>query len=208
MGGITGRLERAGRGDNVLGLDLSFRRVDQKGASIRGSGRVRDFHAGADGGVHLACVFDQIVCNTLFAGEFVGSAAIELKVGKAIVPGRAIGHQRIPAARAPCFGNTVFFKDEVFDAVIAEMFAHGDSGLAASDHKGVYFFNRHVLHPFSQVHSGRAGFETEKHLGTWHMDQAAGWRAEAACLSNSEPEDAFRRPLRVFPKTSHTILFC
>ena len=64
---------------------------------------------------------------------------LELQAGEAVVPDRAVGHQGIPAAGAPGFGDTVAFQHQVRHAELAQVFAHGHPGLAGADHQGIDF---------------------------------------------------------------------
>ncbi|MNP42783.1 hypothetical protein D3C76_1365700 [compost metagenome] len=63
------------------------------------------------------------------------------------MPGRTIGHQRIPAAGAPALGDTVALQHQVRHAELAQVFTHGYAGLAGADNQGIYycFFNGHLL---------------------------------------------------------------
>ncbi|MNN40429.1 hypothetical protein D3C81_1545040 [compost metagenome] len=57
------------------------------------------------------------------------------------MPGRAIGDQRIPAPGAPGFGDAIALQDEVRNAKLGQVLAHGHAGLTGSDDKRIYFFD-------------------------------------------------------------------
>ena len=57
------------------------------------------------------------------------------------MPGRTIGNQRVPSFRAPPFGNSVPLQDEVRHAAVAQVLAHGQTGLAAANNQRLYIFS-------------------------------------------------------------------
>ena len=61
---------------------------------------------------------------------------------------RAIGDETVPSGCAPAFGNPVFFKDDMVDALIAEMCAHSKTCLPGADNNCVCLFCCHRRKPF------------------------------------------------------------
>ncbi|MDT4863763.1 hypothetical protein FQZ97_984840 [compost metagenome] len=62
------------------------------------------------------------------------------------MPGRTVGNQRIPAPRAPGFGDPIALQHEVRHPEFAQVLTHGHAGLTCANDKRIYFyfFNRHA----------------------------------------------------------------
>ena len=103
--------------------------------------------AGADGRGDPFGVADEIVDHLVAAGEAVRVDAGDRQAGQPVVPGGAVGVQAIPALRAPAFGDAVAFEDEVGEAALAQLLAHGQAGLAGADDERFDCFNRHGMTP-------------------------------------------------------------
>lgn len=55
------------------------------------------------------------------------------------MPGRPVGHQRVPATTAPGLGNAMLFKDQVLNAKTAQMLAGGHARLACANDERIDF---------------------------------------------------------------------
>ncbi|MCY1409681.1 hypothetical protein D9M71_250370 [compost metagenome] len=104
------------------------------------------FHAGTHRRVEFSGIGFEVLGNLIFRCKGIGVQAVEGQAREAVVPGRAVGHQRIPTAGAPGFGDTVFLQDQVRHTEPAQVFTHGHAGLTGADNKRVYlyFFHCHV----------------------------------------------------------------
>src|SRR5699024_5574606 len=90
-----------------------------------------------DGGIEFLRVGFEIRRDLILGGEGIGSKPIEFQARGAIVPCRAICNQRVPTARAPRFGDSATFEDEMRDAERAQVLANCDTGLTSANHKGI-----------------------------------------------------------------------
>src|SRR5258708_30341114 len=129
-----GALEGPSRDHYAIGLDRAPRCFDGEALAPRIAHDLLHFHAGADRRFKLLRISDEIVRDLLLRREGVGVKVGELEIGETIVPGGAIGNQRIPASRAPALGDTSAFQHEMRHAKLAQMFAHGDAGLTGADY--------------------------------------------------------------------------
>jgi hypothetical protein len=134
-------LERPGGGNYAGGFDHAVRGFYAETRSANIPFHFRDLHAATDGRRDQFGVSDKIVRDPFLGGKGIGIDIGELQTGKSIVPGRTVGHQRVPSFRAPAFGNSATLQDEVRHAAVAEVLAHGQTGLAAANNEGLYFFN-------------------------------------------------------------------
>ncbi|MNO84533.1 hypothetical protein D3C76_758760 [compost metagenome] len=131
-------LERAGGGDHAVGANHAFIGFDGKTGAVAVAQHFLHFDAGAYGQVVLAYVLLEVVGHLVLAGEGVG-VEVEFQAWEAVVPDRAVGHQRVPAASAPGLGDAVALQHQVRHAKLAQVFAHGHAGLAGADDEGVDF---------------------------------------------------------------------
>ncbi|MNC20460.1 hypothetical protein D3C75_684080 [compost metagenome] len=131
-------LERAGGGDHAVGANHAFIGFDGKTGAVAVAQHFLHFDAGAYGQVVLAYVLLEVVGHLVLAGEGVG-VEVEFQPREAVVPDRAVGHQRVPAAGAPGLGDTLALQHQVRHAKLAQVFAHGHAGLAGADDEGVDF---------------------------------------------------------------------
>ncbi len=106
----------------------------------------RHLDAGADRRRDLLRIGDEIVRHLLLRHEGIGIAG-KRHVGKPVVPGRPVGDQRVPAVRAPAFGDPVALEHDMRDARPAQMLAHGDAGLAGPHDDDLGLLDRHVPTP-------------------------------------------------------------
>ncbi|MNZ86929.1 hypothetical protein D3C78_1057730 [compost metagenome] len=138
-------LEGTGCHHHLVGLDHALRGFDGKARPTAVALDLLHIHAGAYRCVELAGIGFEVIGDLFLAGKGVRVQALELKSREAVVPGRAVGHQRIPAPRTPGFGDAVALKNQVRDAQSAQVFTHGHAGLTGADDKGIYvsFFNCH-----------------------------------------------------------------
>ncbi|MNP21117.1 hypothetical protein D3C76_1137240 [compost metagenome] len=131
-------LERAGGGDHAVGADHALVGVDGEAGAVAVAHHALDFDPGAHRQVVFAHVLLEVVGHLLLAGKGVG-IEVEFKPGKAVVPDRAVGDQRVPAPAAPGFCDAVALQYQVRYAEFAQVFAHGHAGLASAHHEGVDF---------------------------------------------------------------------
>ena len=140
-------LERPGRRDHIGRLDRPLRGFGAKTRPARGAGDLQDLGPAADGRADPFGIGDEIIGHPVLAGKSIGGDVGEVHARKAVMPGRAIGHQRIPAFRSPAFGNAVPFKNKVRDPVAAQMLAHRDSGLPGAHDQHLGPFDCHTSSP-------------------------------------------------------------
>jgi hypothetical protein len=57
------------------------------------------------------------------------------------MPCGAVGDQRIPSFRAPALGDPIALDDQMTRSVFAQMFAHRQAGLTATDDERLHFFD-------------------------------------------------------------------
>jgi hypothetical protein len=138
-------LERPGGGHHPVGFDHAIRRFDAEPGPANIPLHFPYLHAATDGGGDLLGVGDKIIRNLRLGGEGIGIDIGKLHVRESIMPGRTIGNQGIPSFRAPAFGNPVPLQNEVRHAAVAQVLAHGQTGLPTANDERVYFFNRHLL---------------------------------------------------------------
>ncbi|MNZ48873.1 hypothetical protein D3C78_666260 [compost metagenome] len=131
-------LERASGNHDIFCFDHSI-------GGFHGEARATDItlylghlDAGAYRGVEFFRVGFEVIGHLVFAGEGIGIEAVEFQAREAVVPGRAIGNQRIPTTGAPGFGDTVALYHQVRHAESAQVFAHGHTGLPGAHYKRVY----------------------------------------------------------------------
>ena len=136
-------LEGAGGGDHIAGLDHPGRGLHLKARTFGVAADVHHLDAAADRGGDLGGVIDEIVRNRVFARKCVW-VACEFQPRKAVVPGRAIGHQIVPPPRAPFLGDARPLQHQMWDSVFGQMFTHGDSSLPCADHKDFDCLNGHA----------------------------------------------------------------
>ena len=104
-----------------------------------------DFDTRTHRGIHHVRIILDIFCDAPFANERIRCIAFELKVGKAVVPHRAVGDQSIPARCAPRFCNPVFLKNQMRYTLSAQMFAKRDARLPRAHDQRIYLFNRQTI---------------------------------------------------------------
>ena len=74
----------------------------------------RDLDTAADGGLDLLCDGFEIFDDPVLGGKAVGINVGEFQTGKPVMPGRAVGDQRVPSFRAPALGNPVPLDNEMW----------------------------------------------------------------------------------------------
>ena len=136
-----GRDRRALKGSggryDPLRLNHPLGGVDTKARSPGETFGAVHLHPGTDRRIEAAGIGGKIVRNLLFADKAIRRAVREHHPRKPIVPGRAVGHQRIPAPAAPGLGNTLFLQHQVGNIQPGQMLAHGDARLPRADHQGI-----------------------------------------------------------------------
>ncbi len=130
--GMTAFLERSGRGDDPVGLEPGVGGVDGEARTARIALDLRHLDPGADGRFDLPRVGLEVRRRRVLRGQGVRVEAVDGAVREPVVPGGAIGHQRVPPLRAPALGDAVAPEYEVRDPEPAPVFAHGHAGLAGA----------------------------------------------------------------------------
>lgn len=135
------------------GGDHHMARFDQPGtgddAEARAVGITLDaLHVdpGADRRIEFFRIGFEVVRHLLLGGKGVRVQACEFQAREAVVPGRTIGNQRIPASRAPRLRNTVALQHQVRHPEFAQVLTHGHAGLTGTHNKRINLdcFNGHV----------------------------------------------------------------
>ena len=129
-------LERPRGRDHVAGLDHALGRFHREARPALVARDPPDLHAGAHGRLDLADIVLEVVGHLVLAGKAV-AVALELQARKAVMPGRPVGHQRVPAPRAPGLGDALALQHQVLYAKLAQVFAGRDAGLPGTDHERV-----------------------------------------------------------------------
>jgi hypothetical protein len=94
--------------------------------------------------VELAGVGLEVLGDSLMGDERVGVGVEVFHAGEAIMPGRSVHDQGVPPPGAPPLGDAAPLEHEVGHASPGEVFAHRDTGLAASDDEHFrLLLNRH-----------------------------------------------------------------
>ena len=130
-------LKRPGGRYDPLRFNHPLRGVDTKARPSDEAFGAENLHPGTDRRIEAAGIGGKIVCHLLFADKAVCRAVREHHPREPIVPGRAVGDQRIPASAAPGLGNTLLFQHQVGDIQPGQMLAHGDARLPRADHQGI-----------------------------------------------------------------------
>ncbi|MNH13271.1 hypothetical protein D3C79_728390 [compost metagenome] len=131
-------LERTGGDHHVVGFDHTVRGFDGEAWTTDVALNLGHLDAGTHRCIEFFCIGFEVVGHLVFGGEGIRVQAIEFKAGETVVPGRAIGNQRIPTTGAPGFGDTVALYHQVRHAESAQVFAHGHTGLPGAHYKRVY----------------------------------------------------------------------
>ena len=132
-----GALERAGGGHHVSGLDHARRGGYLEAGAPDMALHLLHFDAGTHRGVEHFDIGLEVVGHALLGREGFGGDALEFQAGEAVVPGRAVGDQRVPALRTPALGDAAALQHDMRHAHQGQVFAHGDAGLASADYQGV-----------------------------------------------------------------------
>jgi hypothetical protein len=86
-------------------------------------------------------MIDEIFDELVLGREDVLGHGFDPAAGQAVMPGRAVGAQRVPARGAPAFRNPALFQNHMADAKIAQMLAQRDPRLARADDDRIYLFH-------------------------------------------------------------------
>ncbi|MNH08671.1 hypothetical protein D3C79_680950 [compost metagenome] len=132
-------LERAGGDHHLLRFDHPVAGLHGETRAVAVTHHLGDIDTGADRRVELAGVGFEVVGDLVLASEGVRGQALEFQAREAVVPRRAVGHQRVPAAGAPGFGNALALQHQVRHAQAAQVFTHGHTGLPGANYKRIDF---------------------------------------------------------------------
>ena len=135
-------LERPGGGHDAAGVEHPVGRVDAEPEPAGVPADLPHLHAAAHRGLDPPGVGDEVVGDLLLGREAVG-VAVEGEAREPVVPGGSVGHQRVPARRAPALRDPAPLEHDVGHAVAAQVLAHRQPGLAAADDDGVGGLYRH-----------------------------------------------------------------
>ena len=133
-------LEWSGGNYYLCGFDYAIRSFNGKARAVGITHYLLHLYAGADRGVELLGIGFEIIGNLLFRCKCVGVQIFEFQTRKAIVPGRAVGNQRIPSSRTPGLCNAVAFQHKVRHALFTQVFTHGNASLTGTNHKCIYYY--------------------------------------------------------------------
>ena len=138
-------LERPGGHHHLVGLDQAHGGLHRKARATFVAFDLEHFDTGTNGRVDLLGIGLEVGRHLILAGEGVGIQAFEFQAREAVVPGRAVGHQRVPATGAPGFGDAVAFQHQVLHPEAAQVLTHGHAGLTGAYYKRINsgFFNGH-----------------------------------------------------------------
>src|SRR3569623_3246295 len=136
-------LKRAGRSDDVICFERAMGRLNPETWRAVQSLDLLHLNTTANGCGNLLGVILEILRNPLLRCEGIGVDIGEFHVRISIVPCRAVRHQRIPPLGSPAFRNAVALEHNVRDASFAQMIAHCNYDLAATDNDCVDFLNWH-----------------------------------------------------------------
>jgi len=140
-------LERAGRGDQVGGVYRAVGSLDPEAGPVGMAERTLDLDAAADRCCDLGGIGGEVVGDPVLRREGVGVQVGELEAGEPVMPGRAVGDQRIPSLRPPPLGDPPAFEDQVRHVVAAQVLARGDPRLSAADDQRLHLFDCHAPFP-------------------------------------------------------------
>ena len=148
-------MEGARRHHHAARLDLALGGLDAEARTAHQLLDLAHLDAAADRGIDHPGVVDEVIGDLLLRDEVVGMGAGKLHPGKAVMPGRAVGDQRVPSLGAPALGDAVPLEHEMRNARLAEMLAHGDARLSGTHHERIDHFRRHPCSPSRTPTSAR-----------------------------------------------------
>ncbi len=132
-----GALEGPGGDYHIGGFDQAVRRINGETRATDSALDLAHLHPGANRRIEFAGIGFEVLGHLVLGGKGIGIQAGEFEPGKSVMPGRAVGDQRIPARRAPGLGDAVALDHQVRHALAAQMFTHGDAGLAGAYYKRI-----------------------------------------------------------------------
>src|SRR6202035_180042 len=118
-----GALKSAGCSNNAVSFYPALRGFDCETGSAFKPANILYFYATTNGGCYPFCIVDKILGDLLLGRKPVRIDVRKFHAGKSIMPGRTIGHQRVPSLRAPAFRDTVPLEDDVRHAACGQMLA-------------------------------------------------------------------------------------
>ena len=125
-------LESPGGGNYKIGFNGTLRCLyAEAGTAVILPDRL-DLDAAADGSLDLFGIGHERIRDLFLGYEGLRIVARKFQARIAIVPGRTIGNETIPALRTPAFGDPAPFKNQVVHTALAQVAAHGQSRLACA----------------------------------------------------------------------------
>ena len=186
------RLERPGRGDDMVGRHHPVGRLNPEASSGGQARGALDLDATAHRGVDALRHRLEIANDAVACREAVAVAILEFQHGKPVMPGRPVGHEAVPARGAPALCNTVTLDHQMVDPLFRKMRAHRQTGLAATDNDGVHVIRCHDTAP-----------------PAWPVRWRATWRVKSQMVPSSASGasgDGGRCALRLFFCTASSII--
>ena len=186
------RLERTGRGNNMVGRHYPVGRLDPEtppGSKARGP---PDLDAAAHWRIDPRRHCFEIADHAVACRKAVALAILEFQHGKPVVPCRPVGDEAVPACGAPALGNPVTLDHQMVDPLFREMRAHRQAGLATADNDGVHVIRCHDTAP-----------------PAWPVRCRATWRVKSQMVPSSASGasgDGGRCALRLFFCTASSII--
>lgn len=141
-------LERTGRGHDVICLDHPFRGFLAEARAALVSLHLLDLDPAPDGDADHLGIGHEVIRHLLLGDEGLRTGTGEFRAGKAVMPSRAVGDERIPSLRAPALRDPVSLQDDMRHAAFAQVFAHRETGLTVAYNQRVRFPGFHVYVPF------------------------------------------------------------
>ena len=112
-----GTLERSRRRHDEACVDDAVGRLHVEAGPPDVPRHRRHLDPAPDRRADLLRVGDEVVRDLVLRGEGIGIEVDELQTGEAVVPGRSVRDEGIPALRAPALGDAVPLQDEVRDTL-------------------------------------------------------------------------------------------
>ena len=150
--GNNGPLKRTRCRHHALHIVNTFRCLNRKPGMPLITHHLADLNARVNRRVEFFGIGFEIVSNLVLPGKAIGIEMLKLQPRKAVVPGRSVRNQRIPAPSAPLLGNSIALQHHMRHALRGKVFTHGDPCLAGTHNQRVNrsFLYRHGCSFFLQ----------------------------------------------------------